>query len=803
MINDFQFAIRTLGRNRLFAASAIATLALGIGVNTTMFSLANGALFRSRSGIQDPGQVAWLATVFKGTGRRAGLSYPDYLDLRGGTTGAFTELAGYCNVPFSVGSGGAPERLRGQMVTGSFFHLLGAPIAQGRAIDEQDDVRGGAPVAMISETLWKRRFEGSPDVVGRSIVLNGREFAVIGIVGRSFHGAAIGDNADVWLPLSLWPQVRVSEAALLETRGSSWLTVLGRLRGDVSARSAQAAVDAVTTQLAASHPEVEAERTTVVAGAGSAISPEGRSELLPMAGLLLGITGAVLLIACANLANLLLARGAGRHMEISIRSSLGASRGRLMRQLIAESAVLAVAGAIGGLLLATWAADLLLGFAPPDLEGLQATPDYRVLLFTAGAATLSVCAAAVLPALTATRPDVVRGLRATPGAGGRSRMQRAFVVAELALSLVLLLAAGLSLRALQDSARIDLGFTPDNLTTASYDLVLQNYPDARKAAFRRDVIAAVRAIPGVESASVANLAPLGGRMIGAQATSGDSAAMAFLNAIGPEYFATMRIPIVRGRAIDERDGAGAPRAVVVNETLARRMWGAEDPIGRTIHVHLRSDEACQVVGVARDAKYDEATEDPYGFVYLAIAQSPAFDSETLIVRAGAGAANPGQAIERAIRALDPALPVFDVQPFSRILTERADKQRTISALLTAFGGLALALAVIGLYGVMAYATARRTREFGVRLALGASPSQLAAMIAREGLKLGGLGTLAGAALALPLARVLGALVFGVGIGDLAVCAAVCAALNAVVVAAAMVPARRAARLDPIAALRTQ
>jgi len=805
MLNDIRFALRTLGRSRVFAASAVLVLALGIGVNATVFSLANGALLRSRSGIQSPERVAWLSSVFLDTGRRAAMSYPDYLDYRAGTTSVFADLAAYRNVPISLGSGGTPERARGQMVSGSFFPMLGAPLERGRGLTPQDDVRGGPAVALISDALWKRRFGGSADVLTTPIVLNGRDFAIVGVVGPAFRGPAIGDAADIWLPMALWPAMRTSERTLLDSRASSWLTVLARLRPGVSLRQAQGAVSAVVAQLAARYPQAEEGRAAVVTDLGSAVSPEGRTDLVPMAGLLLTVAAFVLLIACANVANLLLARGAGRQLEISVRSSLGASRRRHVRQLLTESAVLATAGALGGLLFASWTGDVLVALAGPELEGISAVPDLRVVLFTAAAAAFSIVVSSIVPAFAATRRDVLRGLRATPNAGGRSRLQGGFVVTQLALSLVLLLAAGLSVRGLQEAGRIDLGFTPDNLTTASYDLVLQNYPEPRREAFRRELGARLRGVAGVEAVTIANLAPLSGMMIGGRASAGadDRGAMTFFNAVGPEYFSTLRMPIVRGRAIDERDVAGAPRAVVVNQTLARRLWGDEEPLGRTIHLFTRTEETVQVVGLARDAKYDDPAEDREPFLYLALAQEPAFDSETVFVRTAAGAANTGAAIERTIRALDAALPIYDVRPFDQILRDRADKQRGMSLLFSAFGALALVLAAVGIYGVMSYATARRARELGVRLALGASPDHLAGMIARDGLWLGGLGTAIGAAAGLPLARALGGLLFGVSAGDVAVFAAVCGTLNVVVLAAALLPARRAARLDPITALRME
>ena len=804
MTQDVRYAIRSLGRARAFTAGAVVTLALGIGANSTIFALASGALFRPMRGIAAPERVVWLSSVDR-DGRLAGLSYPDYIDYRDLTTGVFAELAGYRNMPMSLGSGGAPERVRGAAATGSLFPMLGVRTVLGRGLAPADDVAGGPLVAVISDRLWHQRFGGSPDVLRQPLVLSGRAFAVVGVAGPDFRGPAIHDTADVWVPMALMPELRASDRGLLESRGSAWLMVLGRLADGRTVRAAQAAAATVAAELAARHPDVDADRSILVSGAGSPVPPSGRRELIPIAAVLIAVAGLVLVIACANIANLLLARGAARSLELSIRSSLGASRRRLVRQLLTESAVLAAAAGAAGLLLAFWTADLLVSLAGPDLDGLQASPDWRVLLFTIGAAAVSVCAFAVVPAFAATRRQLVPGLRATPSAGGRTRLQGAFVIAQLALSLVLLLAAGLGLRSLQQSTSIDLGFTPDSLTTASFDLVLQNYAEPARRAFREDLLARVRATPGIESVAIANVPPLGGTMIGGGVSggSGPHRTMAFMNAVTPAYFSTMRIPIVRGRPFTDRDGPGATVAVIVSQALARRFWGDGDPIGQPLQVHLQRPVDAEVVGVARDSKYDDPTERPEPFVYFALAQQPVFDGETLIVRTAAGAAPIGAVLERTIRAMDPALPVYDVHPFSTILYDRVDKQRALSTLFSCFGGLALLLAAVGLYGVMAHGAARRTREFGVRLALGATPSQLAALIARDGLRLGLVGTAIGAAVALPLAKVAGALIFGVQVADVAVVLGVCAVLNAVVLTAALLPARRAARLEPVEALRAE
>lgn len=441
-----------------------------------------------------------------------------------------------------------------------------------------------------------------------------------------------------------------------------------------------------------------------------------------------------------------------------------------------------------------------------DFGGVNAGADARVLVFTAFLTTVSVCVFGLLPALTSTRRALLPSLRATPSAGGgRSRLQGVFVIAQLSLSLVLLLAAGLSLRALQKAGAIDLGFNPRQVLTASYDLALQNYPDGRRQSFRRELLARVRALPGVTSATVANVAPLSGTMVGTVVTSTDDRGQpiegrASLNAVGPDYFETLQMPLIRGRAIGAGDTSGAAGAAVVNETLARQLWPGGDAVGHTLRLN---DDALEVVGVARNSKYDEATEDPRPFLYLSLAQHSPLDRETLILRTSTAPESLAPAVQAQIRVLDPALPVFDVRPFETVLQDRADKQRAISSLFAAFGALALLLAALGLYGVMTYTVTLRTREMGVRLALGATPAQLTRLVAGDGFRLAVTGVAIGAALALPLAHVLGALIFGVQVADFATFAGTCVLLILVALSAAILPARRAGRLDPIAALRSE
>ncbi|HEX6974286.1 MAG TPA: ADOP family duplicated permease, partial [Vicinamibacterales bacterium] len=731
------------------------TLALGIGVNSTIFTIANGALFRPMPGLTDANRLAWVSSSSRDGGRQSGLSYPDYADYRDGSSSVFTSMTGFRPTSLSLASGGEPERIGGHFVSGSYFATLGVTPELGRTLTDEDDRRGaGRPVALISHRLWERRFGGTPDILRKTLTINGRSFAVVGVTPRGFSGPALGEAADIWVPLSLWPDLHAGEEELLDARGASWLVVMGRLRPGVTTRQAQAALGTIANRLAHDFPDTNGDRIVTVSGTGSPLSPAGRAEIVPLSALLLAVTALVLLIACANIANLLLARGAARRGELAVRSALGATRGRLVRQLLTESGLLAAAGAVAGLILSFWGADLLVSMLPDDeFQGLLASTDVMVVIFTASLAALSVCAFGIVPAFSAARGALMR--RDTPGAGTRTRLQGAFVVAQLSLSLVLLLASGLSVRALQNATRIDPGFDPHDVVAASYDPVLQNYSAERRAAFRRDLLARARAIPGISEATLANVAPLGGIMIGAGVTDmahpeGESRVMTSCNGVGPGYFRTLAIPVLRGRGIDVSDSANATPVAVVNETLAARLWGDGDPIGRRVRMRGITFE---VVGLVKNAKYDELTEDPRAFLYTSLDQQSQIDREVLLVRTRSAAAA-GPALKTIFRELDPALPVFDLQTLDAGIAERADKQRAISGLVAAFGVLALLLAAIGLYGVMAYTAAGRRREMGVRLALGATPSQVTRLIAADGLRLALMGVAIGSVLALPLARAL-------------------------------------------------
>ena len=803
MLQDFKYAFRSLSRSPMFALGAIATLALGIGVNSTIFSLANAALFRPMPGVAAPSQLVWISGVWRDRGGPGGMSYLEFLDYRKQSAQVFSNTFAFGPASFSLGSGGEPQRIRGHFVSGSYFDGLGVMPPMGRLLRPSDDEAGAVPAGVISFRLWRQRFGGR--LPERPIVINGRQVSIVGVAPEGFVGPELAQSADIWIPIAAAPAVSTSQGSWLPQRGIAWLRVMGRLRPGITGQRAQADLTGIAGALEQSYPDTNRNRGVLVSGASSGTRPSEKSELLPIAGLLLTITGLVLLVACANVANLLLARGAGRSLEISIRSAIGASRGRLVRQLLVESLMLGVAAAAGGLLLCFWASDFLIARLPElDFGGLQTGVDARLLFFTAALAITSVCVFGLVPAITTTRLTFMPRLRETPSAGGRSRSQGIFVVAQLSLSLVLLLAASLSLRALQKASAIDLGFNAEALLTASYDLTLQNYPVDRREAFRRELTGRLSAMPHVTSVTIADVLPLSGTMVSTAVTASDGGqnveGRAFLSSVGADFFRTLQIPLIRGRGIEAGDGRGAPSVGVVNETLARRLWPSADAVGQS----LRIDEGTiNIIGVARDAKYDEVTEDPRPFLYLALAQHSQLDREAIIVRYAPGATLTPAAIVGQVHALDPALPVFDARPFEAVLRDRADKQRGISSLFAAFGALALGLASLGLYGVMSYSVTRRRHEIGVRLALGATPGQLMNLIAGDGLRLALTGVVVGGVLAVPVVAALGALIFGVQVADLATFTATCALLVAVAMIAAVLPAHRATRLDPVAALRTE
>jgi predicted permease len=707
--------------------------------------------------------------------------------------------------------------LVGQLVTPTFFSTLRMTPALGRFIGSEDAPGpGGNPVAVISHRLWVTRFGSDSTVIGRGIRINGREFSVIGVAPSGFAGMLRPLMADLWLPITVDPLL-LPGSDNLTNLGSRWLAVVGRLRDDATIQQAEAQLTALARRRFEQFPDYwvtvrgEGRRLTAVPEAASRVPPQARGAALGFAAMLMGVVVLVLLVACANIANLMLARAARRRREVAVRLSLGATRWRLIRGLLAESLLLAAAGAGGGVLVARWLAAGILRFQPPlpVPVQLEAPLDWRVIGFLAALAIVAALAFGLFPALQGSRATVVpelKGETPTWRLGRRFAVRRALVVGQLAASLLLLVGAGLFLRSLIRAQAVNPGFLASQVVVATLDPESSGYDDARGAALYHDVLERVRALPGVEAATLASAVPLasccsrrGTRIEGYTAQEGESTEINW-NVVAPGYFETMHVPIRRGRPFDESDRPGAPLGVMVNQAFADRYWPGQDPLGKRVSVTGPEGPFREVVGVTENGKYRSLSEDPLPFLFVPLLQNYR-SPMTLHVRA-AGDANAVMTLVRAeVRSLDPALPLFNVAALTDALGVAVLPQRVAATLLAAFGILGVALAVLGLYGLTAYGVAQRTREFGIRTAMGAEARGIAALVVREAAVLGAVGLGLGLVLSAIATRFATRFLFGVSPLDPLTFLTVCASLFGATLLASYVPARRATRVDPMEALR--
>lgn len=802
---DFRYSLRMLMKNPGVTAAAVLSLALGIGANATIFAWVQSVLLTPLPGVPHAERIMVLAPSAR-DGRERSLSYPNFRDLRDRST--TFQIVAQDEAVLSITHEDRAERAFGMLVSGNFFDVVGARPMLGRTfLPAEDGTPGGAPVIVLSHAYWQGRFAADPTIVGRSVKVNGHPYTVIGVMHPGFIGTAFGLAAHAWVPLMQQPQLQAG-GSRLEARGSSSLQALVRLRDGVSAAQARAELENIRAQLEREHPANEGWRLALVPVWSA---PWGAPMALrPVLVVLSGVVIVLLMIACANVASLLLSKAVGRRREIAVRLSLGARRGRIVRQLLVESTMLSLVGGALGVAVAYWSAGLLMAFVPPvdvpiDL-GLRV--DARVYLFTLAVSLATGLVFGLAPALHASRPGLTDTLREESGrtsaGGSRQRLRHALVVAQVALCLILLIGAGLFLQSLRRGQQLDTGFDPDNLVLARFDVFPIGYDEDRGIPFFAAAIERVRAIPGVQNAALGRLVPLGfsgssstGIDIEGYRPRRDEEVNISYNEVGEGYFETMRIPIVAGRSFTARDVRTAPGAVIVNETMARRYWTDGQAIGRFL---TRGNRRFEVVGIARDGKYRTLTERPTPYMYFALPQS--YRSEVgLHVRT---ATDPGMtidAIRRVFHELDPDLPVTETVTMRTHLEEAVFAQRIGATLLSIFGALALTLAAVGLYSVIAYSVTQRTHEMGIRLALGASPRELKRMVVGSGMRVAGLGLLVGAAGAAGLSRLLTSLLNGVSPTDPATFAAVVVLLGAIAFVAALIPARRASAVDPIVALR--
>jgi len=805
LVRDLRHSVAMYRRAPGFTFAVIVTLALGIGLNTAIFSFVNALLLRPLPVPQSHRLVSIYTSDFSGPARGSS-SYPDYADFRDHARDIFSGLAAYSMDLMNLSDGIVSDRVQGHVVTQNYFSVVGVDVARGRVFAPADE-----DVVVVSHGLWQRLLGGREDILGRRLTINGRPSVVIGVAPPGFTGLLRGLPADLWLPLERQPQ----HADRRAERGSRWLSVVGRLADGVELPRAQAAFTVIADQLhrayAREWTDLKSEgRRITLEPADQAMLFVERADILPFMATLMGVVGIVLLLACVNVSNLMLARAAVRGREMAIRLSVGAGRARVLRQLFTESMLLAAVAGLTSTLVAFAATTMLVRMQPPlPLRiALDLSPDARVMGFTACISLLTALLFGLLPAIRMTRPDLTSALKASvPGAGGpRTRLgtlRNGLVALQVALSVILVVGAGLSVLSLRKAGAVDVGFEPRNVVIASLNAGLQGYDDARARAFFEQLSARIEALPGMRSATLAQIVPLGfsgqRTRVALQAyTPRDGEDMEInFNLVGPRYFETMRIPMVQGREFDATDRAGAAGAVIVNEALVRRYWADGIAIGKQIR---RGATTFTVVGVTADGKYRSLSEAPLPYFYLALGQNPRSDL-SLHVRADREPAAIAGAIRGVVRELDPDLPLTDVRTLQDHLGLALMPLQAAATLLGAFGALALALAVVGIYSVMAYAVSQQTREIGIRMALGARLRDVLSLVLRAGLLVVAIGLLAGAAAAVAVTRFAASLFYGVSPTDPVTFAGALGLLGAAGLVAALVPALRAARIRPSVALR--
>ena len=823
---DLRHAIRSFRKSPGFLAIVILTLGLGIGANAAIFSLMDQILLRPLP-VHDPASLVLLDGPGAFMGRTMNgmtFSYPMYKDFRDRNE-VFTGVLARFPLAMTAVWRGASERANGELVSGNYFDLLGVQPALGRVLNEADDRTPGAhAVAVLSYGYWQRRFGGDPGVLNQTISVNGHPLSIVGVTERRFSGIQIGQSVDIMVPIMMKAQMTPTWNDL-DNRRSRWLTVMARLKPGVSATQADAAMNVIYRQI--NEQEIKdipnasesfrkrftSKHLDVLPGR-KGVSDLRREFSTPLI-VLMSMVGVVLLISCANVANLLLARTTARQKEISLRLALGANRARIVRQQLVESGLLAAAGTAVGLVFAWWTGAVLIGTLPgdPASRALSSDPDVRVTLFALAVGVLTAFVFGIVPALQATRVTVISAMKedsgSVTGGGRQARLRRALVIGQVALSMLLLAGAGLFARSLYNLKNVDPGFRVDDLIAFSIDPSLSGYDGDRLTALYRRVQEELAAVPGVHGVSMSETGTLSGnnwsmtiRVDGYQPKEGEDMNPS-VDGVGPRYFETMGIPLVAGREFTDRDGKGAPRVAVINETMAKYFFNGSSPIGRRLGFGRGSATDVEIVGVAKDVRSLELRDSAPRFIYIPYAQDDSVTQLTYYVRAAQGSSSTGTAVRQAVLRLDANLPIFDMKSMQVQVDESLFVERMVAMLSVAFGALAALLAAIGLYGVMSYAVTRRTREIGIRMALGAERGRVLWLVLREVAIMAAVGIAAGLGGALWLTRQIQAQLFGLAPSDPATLAGAGLLLGSIAIAAGYLPARRAATIDPIVSLRTE
>ncbi len=810
MFADLRYAVRQLVRRPVFTIVALLTMALGVGANSAIFSIVNAVLLRPLP-VEAPEELVDIYTLDGDETFMNPHDYPDYVAIRQDVE-TFVGVVAYAADFVSMTVGTESEVLFGESVSGNYFEVFGIPAARGRVFQGGTDDVPGAAVAVISDGLWKRHYGADPNVIGKTITLRGLPFEIVGVAPDWFKGVWVGFNVEVWIPASAVTYFDPTRSGLEVRSGRNYL-VKGRLQPGVTHEQAQARMDLMAAQLGAAFPETNADRTFhVIPSSDVRLHPNIDGTMVPVAALLMTVVGLLLLIVCSNLANLLIARALSRRREIAIRLAVGAGRGRLIRQLLTESLLLAVAGGALGLLLAWGITTAIVRFQPPIMISLSLDLglDATVLAFTFGIAVLAGLLFGLVPALQATNPQLVPALKDLPSTiGSRYRrfgLRNVLVVVQVAISMVLLVGAGLFVRSLISAQKIDPGFEGESAAIVTVAPGLTGWDQARRDEVLNLLLERARVLPGVESAAMASRLPLGAAIqtneiypVGVEVNL-ESPPSVDIARVSPDYFQTLGVPLLEGRDFSESDDADASPVVIVSEATARRHWPGESPIGKTLRLGDPEGPISMVVGVARDTKVRTLGEAPRPYVYEPWMQgNRGFMS--LVVRTSGDPGPLLPVLQREVRAIDPALPVMELKTMSEHLGLMLFAPRMGGILLAVFGGLAALLATVGLYGVVAYTAARRTREVGIRVSVGARPTDVIRLMIGQGATLVAIGAAVGLALAFVATRPLGSMLYGVSVSDPLTFGGVALLLVGVGVAATLIPALRASRLDPVKALR--
>jgi putative ABC transport system permease protein len=797
LIQDVRYGLRTMRKRPGFTAVVVLTLALGIGANTAIFSVVNAVLLKPLP-YRNAERLVWVAGNVRGGTNRASVSPADFVDYRAQNT-VFEEFAASLSVPFPVNLTGAgePERLTGSLVTANYFRAFGVVPARGRVFGAEEERAGPEPVIVLSDGLWKRRFGGDPSIVGKTLTLDGKAVTVVGIAPPEFQYPA---GTELWVPLDF-------DTPEMKARSAHFFRPIGLLKPGVSIEQARAETDLIAGRLAEQYPESNERWSLNLVPLQEQVVGGVRTSLW----VLLGAVGFVLLIACANVSNLMLARAAARSRELALRTALGASRWRVARQQLTENVLLSLAGGALGLLLAAWGVDMLAALGAGDIpRSREIGVDGRVLAFTVALSVLTGLAFGLLPALRASRPNLNEVLkdagRGTSGPG-RGRVRAALVVSEIALALTLLVGAGLLIKSFVGLRRVNPGFDPTGVLTLRIDLARARYAKREQAAaFFSDLQRRVAGLPGVEAAGMVTELPLSGQpndtyfyVAGRPPQTAEQKVTADFRRINQDYFRAMRIPVLRGRGFTEQETTGDAKVVVINEVLARNFFPDEDPLGKRLVIDFGKQEEFEVVGVVGNVLHRTLDGDTYQMMYVPTLR---VGSTNLVVRTSSpDPLSLAAGVRGELAAIDRDQPVSAIRTLDEVVSGSVAQQRFRTLLLAAFACVALLLAGIGIYGVIAYSVTHRTHEIGIRMALGAGAFDILKMVVGQGMVLALGGVVVGLLAAFALTRVLSSLLFGVTATDAVTFAAVSFLIAAVALLACLIPARRATKVDPMVALR--